>query len=76
MNCRQAHFILDYLEGQLSAETSIGVRAPFDALPELHQLHCQLRNDGRTCPALVQRGGRRRPFEMPEELVRAILASA
>ena len=76
MTCRElADFILDYLAGQLSAETALGVRAPFGALPELRQLHRQLQATVDLAGTRSERRGGELPLEMPEELVRAILAS-
>ena len=76
MNCRQlADFILDYLEGQLSAETRSAFEHHLTLCPNCVNYIASYGTTVDLARHAFGEGGGELPLEMPEELVRAILAS-
>lgn len=76
MTCRQlADFIMDYLEGQLSAETRSAFEHHLTLCPNCANYIASYGTTVELARHSFKEADGERPFEMPEELVRAILSA-
>ena len=76
MKCRElAEFLMDYVSGELPGREPLPLRVPPHALPQLPRVPGSVRRLRQGRPHRLRRDERRAPADVPEDLVKAVLAA-